>query len=132
MQLVQTIRMRFADNADPTRATQWIDFQLPPTILKAPGQNEPLGDPETRYVAEIRLAALRHVRDVIGDETQRLPGLAIPLFLQLKLPTPNISLLCRHAPTLECALKSSSAAARNRACRNVFRVRGILYRTPTY
>lgn len=83
MQLVQTnisessIRMRFANNADPAKATEWIDFQFPLAVLKAPvGPTAALGDPETRYLAEIRLAALRHVRDVIGDETQRLSGLA--------------------------------------------------------
>ena len=33
-------------------------------------------DPELQYLAEVRLAALRYARDVIGEETQRLSSLA--------------------------------------------------------
>lgn len=68
------IRMRFADHADATKATEWIDFQVPLAGLKRP--NDPaekaMTDPELQFVSEVRLAALRYVRGIIGDETQRL------------------------------------------------------------
>jgi hypothetical protein len=81
MKLIETIvsetsvRMRYADDADPAKATQWIDFQVPLSDLKSPDQHNPLGDIESRFLAELRLVALRHAREVIGAETQRLSGL---------------------------------------------------------
>ena len=74
--LETTVRMRYADDVDPAKATQWIDFQVPLAELQSPNGRVELGDPESRYLAEIRLAALRHARDVIGAETQRLSNLA--------------------------------------------------------
>jgi len=82
MKLIETkisetsIRMRYADDADPVKASQWIDFQIPIADLEGPDKQNPLGDIECRYLAELRLVALRNVRDVIGDETRRLSGLA--------------------------------------------------------
>ena len=83
MQLIETtvltssVRMRYADNADATKATEWIDFQVPLGLL---AEGEPkIDDPELNFLAEIRLAALRRVRDVIGAETQRLSRLAGPM-----------------------------------------------------
>jgi hypothetical protein len=71
-----SIRMRYADHEDPVRATQWLDFKVLIADLKSPDQHNLLGDPETRFLAEVRLAALRHARDIIGDETKRLSNLA--------------------------------------------------------
>jgi hypothetical protein len=71
-----TVRMRFADQSDAAEATQWVDFQVPLGDLRSPKGQEELGDPETRYLAEIRLVALRFVRDAIDAETRRLAGLA--------------------------------------------------------
>jgi hypothetical protein len=72
-----SIHMRYADDPDAAKASIWIDFQLPLASLKNQhNQNELLGDPESQFLAEIRLAALRHVRDAIGGETQRLSSLA--------------------------------------------------------
>ena len=82
MKLVETkisetaIYMRYADNPDIAKAMVWIDFQVAIADLIAVDQRTPLGDVEERYLAEIHLAALRHVRDTIGVETQRLSSLA--------------------------------------------------------
>jgi hypothetical protein len=72
----KAVRMRFADDGDPAKAEQWVEFQIPLADLKHPhAQNHPLQDPEIQLVAELRLSALRAVRDVIGEEIQRLSGL---------------------------------------------------------
>jgi hypothetical protein len=82
MKLIETIvsatsvRMRYSNDEDAAQATQWIDFQVPIADLKGPDQHNPLGDIECRYLAEIRLVALRYAREVIGVETQRLSNLA--------------------------------------------------------
>jgi hypothetical protein len=82
MELISTdisgayIHMRFADNLDKTQAQTWIDFRVPLaglTLGTASGE-QPLGDAEKRWLGSIRLAALRHVRDLIGEETQSLSG----------------------------------------------------------
>lgn len=73
-----TIRMRYANDPDPVRATEWFAFEVPVGSLKLPVEGGPepaLGDPESRHLAAIRLAALRYVRDAIGDETRRLAHL---------------------------------------------------------
>lgn len=86
MKLVETkisgalIHMRYADNPDNTKATRWIDFQVPISDLMASDQRTPLGDVEERYLAETHLAALRNVRELIGAETQRLARLADQIF----------------------------------------------------
>jgi hypothetical protein len=74
--LANAVHMRFADHHDPKEAEYWIDFQVPLDELKHPQTNNPLGDPEEQFLSEVRLAALRYARDVIGDETQRLSKLA--------------------------------------------------------
>jgi hypothetical protein len=70
-----TVRMRYADHPDSALATQWIDFQVPIAVLMASDQRTPLGDVEERYLAETHLAGLRHAREIIGAETQRLAQL---------------------------------------------------------
>lgn len=80
MKLVKTslsdaaIRMRLADDADPIKATQWIEFQVPlkPLALPSPSGDFALGDPLKRYFGSIQQAALRYARDVLGAETHRL------------------------------------------------------------
>ena len=71
------IRMRYADSADPAKATQWLDFQVPLAGIALPAGvgEEPLGDPERQLLAEVRLAALRYARGLIGDETRRISEL---------------------------------------------------------
>jgi hypothetical protein len=61
------IRMRFA-NAE-REATHWLDFQVPISSSIHPE------DRDLQLFAEVRLAALQYVRDVIGDEIHRLTGL---------------------------------------------------------
>jgi hypothetical protein len=75
------IRMRLANNGDPLAATEWFEFSLPLTApLTLPnnsgGAEIPIGPLHTRQLASIQLAALRYVRDAIGEETQRLASLA--------------------------------------------------------
>jgi hypothetical protein len=53
------IYMRYADNPDTAKATQWVDFQVPIADLIAFDQRTPLRDVEERYLAETHLAALR-------------------------------------------------------------------------
>jgi hypothetical protein len=70
------VHMRFADNPDPAHAHTWIDFRVPIeelTLATASGE-QPLGNPEKRYLGSIRLAALQYARDVLGAETQDLSG----------------------------------------------------------
>ena len=82
MKLVETkisetaVHMRYADNTDSAQATEWIDFQVPIAGLIAFDQRTPLGNVEERHLAETHLAALRHVRELIGAEAQRLSRLA--------------------------------------------------------
>jgi hypothetical protein len=74
-----TIRMRYADHNDPAQATQWFAFEVPigPGLtLPTHGGDVALGALPTRLFASIQLAVLRYVRDAIGEETQRLAGLA--------------------------------------------------------
>jgi hypothetical protein len=79
--LETTIRMRYADDADPAKATQWIDFQVNLADLVLPdAPDQKLGDLESHYLAVIRQAALRYARDTIGAETQRLARLASQKF----------------------------------------------------
>jgi hypothetical protein len=84
LQLVETkilpdaIQMRYADHSDPALAAQWCEFRVSLAGLNHPlvqGQPKPLGDPDAQFLAEVRLAALRYMRDVIGEETQRLSAL---------------------------------------------------------
>ncbi len=81
MELIETkisktsVHMRYANNPDPAKATQWIDFQIPIEGLTLPGPSGgdyPLGDHESRFLGSIQQAALRHARELISAETQAL------------------------------------------------------------
>jgi hypothetical protein len=77
--LETTIRMRYADNADPAKATQWLDFQVPLSALIDPRtEDHKLSDIQKRFLATIQQAALRHVRGLISDENTRLAPLSGP------------------------------------------------------
>jgi hypothetical protein len=72
-----TVRMRYADDADSENPGEWLEFEVKLASLVNPSDTkQPLGDPELQFLAEVRRAALRYVRDAIGEETQRLAGLA--------------------------------------------------------
>jgi hypothetical protein len=68
------IRMRYADHANSKEATEWIDFQVPLEQLMIPdsGGDNPVGDPELRFLGSVDQAALRYVRELISAEIQRL------------------------------------------------------------
>jgi hypothetical protein len=79
MKLIETvrtataIRMRYTDNADPTKATQWLDFQVP--LQKLEHANKVPMDPVTiegQGLAEVSMAALRSAWGAIEDELKRL------------------------------------------------------------
>ena len=73
MNLIQTtiagkaIRMRFANDGDAAKATEWIDFQL---------DIEGIEPPAVPLVAEAQITALRRLRDVLAEESKRLVALA--------------------------------------------------------
>jgi hypothetical protein len=63
--------IRYADSE--VTPESWIDIQVPLKDLKNPwDEQQPLGNIETRLVAEARLATLRVAREIIGAEIQRL------------------------------------------------------------
>lgn len=82
MKLIETtisdtsVHMRIADNSDPAKAKQWIDFQVPLDALLDPeaSQEIPLGPASKRHLRSIRAAALRHARGLIVDEIQNPSG----------------------------------------------------------
>jgi hypothetical protein len=85
MQLVQTsfsegfVHIRYANHADPARSTEWIDFQAPISELRDPQNRQMgLGNLDTLLIGEFRLAALRHAREALAAETQRLAPFASP------------------------------------------------------
>ena len=71
-----TVHMQFADDADPERASEWLDFQVPLAGLVADAEENPLGDPAERRLATIQRAALHHVQVAITAEIARLAILA--------------------------------------------------------
>ena len=76
-----TVRMRYADHADVSKASQWLEFQVPLAGMRLPlshGEEEFGDDPDIRLLAEVRLAALRSLRLLIGEETRRLSQLRDP------------------------------------------------------
>lgn len=79
-----SVRMRYADQRDATKATRWLDFQVPLDGLKLPllggsrGEEEFGDDPNLRILAEVHLAALHRARAIIGDEMQRFGSLRDP------------------------------------------------------
>ena len=76
-----TVRLRYADHSDPAKAVQWIDFQvsLEGLTLPLPRGSEDLGDdPNTRILAEVRLAALLRARALIAAESQHFESFRGP------------------------------------------------------
>jgi hypothetical protein len=70
-----SIRIRYANDADPTKATEWIDFRIPLSELKS-RREETIGAEAHLYnLAEVHLAALRYVRDAADEEMTRYASL---------------------------------------------------------
>jgi hypothetical protein len=78
MKLIETvisetsIRLRYADETDPTKAVEWVDVQFALSGLKNPEDAKP----ELQYVAELQRAALDRLQAVLSGEIQRLRSLA--------------------------------------------------------
>jgi hypothetical protein len=69
-----TVRMQYADNADPEKATQWIDLQFRMADLKH-GSGTPLPPVAPLKLAAIQAAALTRAQELIGEEMGRLLAL---------------------------------------------------------
>jgi hypothetical protein len=65
-----TVRMRYADNADPAKASQWIDFQVPlAELAEGTGARKThLDRLEARFLGAIQEAALHYMQDVVAKE----------------------------------------------------------------
>jgi hypothetical protein len=72
--LANAIHVRYADNPDPTRATEWLDAQVTMPNAKMPSGTV-LKDPEGHYLAGLRLVALLYARSTADAEIQRLQGI---------------------------------------------------------
>jgi hypothetical protein len=68
------VHIRFAEQGKNSEAEYCIDILVPRNRLTLPSPDpEPtLGEPEIRFLREIKLAALHYARDVIDEEAQRL------------------------------------------------------------
>jgi hypothetical protein len=68
------VRIRFAEQGENSEAEYCIDILVPRNrlTLPSPDPKPTLGEPEIRFLMEIKLAALHYARDVIDEETQRL------------------------------------------------------------
>lgn len=60
-----SIRVRYADAADPVQAEQWIDLQVRLSSAK-------ISEPEIQYLGELRTKALEHALLLIQSEIRRL------------------------------------------------------------
>jgi hypothetical protein len=63
------VRMRYADDPDPAKATNWLDFSVSVSDLLAPQSMSPLGPILDRHLVVIQQAALRAARRAIDAET---------------------------------------------------------------
>jgi len=82
MKLIETtvseaaVHMQLGDDADPERASEWLEFEVPLAGLVVDAEENPLGDPAKRPLAIIQRAALHHARVAISEEIARLAILA--------------------------------------------------------
>lgn len=70
----EAVRVRIANNADPERASLWVDIQAPISDLTV-GHDSPLGNPKIRRLAAIHQAALRYARDAVDAEIEVIADL---------------------------------------------------------
>jgi hypothetical protein len=71
-----TIRMRFADQADAAKATEWIDYQVKLEDLKHASGTKIPSPMEHHFLGVLQAAAIRHVREAVSVEIQHLANLA--------------------------------------------------------
>ena len=82
MKLIETtvsetsVHMQLGDDADPERASEWLEFEVPLAGLVVDAEKNPLGGPEERPLAIIQRAALHHAQGAISAEIARLAVLA--------------------------------------------------------
>jgi hypothetical protein len=69
------IQVRYADQGDPSKAEEWMDFRLKLTNVENPS-GMPIGDPALQYLEELQRAVLQYVQTAVGAEIQRLRALA--------------------------------------------------------
>jgi hypothetical protein len=62
------VHVRFADTEQVKKSTEWIDFRLP--LWKLDLSEVTLDDLNDRAVAQVRLASLRCLRDLIAQEIE--------------------------------------------------------------
>lgn len=68
-----SIRLRYADNADPMKASEWMDFQFSIADLHRPNTGgTALGHLENRFLEELIGAVLLHAKDAIDAEIRNL------------------------------------------------------------
>jgi hypothetical protein len=72
----KSVRMRYATDADPAKATEWLEFQMHTATVKSEGQDRQIPDLELEYLAELHKAALLRARETIDSEIRRLRELA--------------------------------------------------------
>ena len=70
-----SVRLRYADNADPAKATQWMDFQFPLGDLLN-SEKKPFADLQLEFLVEVQRGVLRQARDLVGAEMKRIADLA--------------------------------------------------------
>jgi hypothetical protein len=68
-----TVHMRYADDPDPAKATSWIDFHVPTKALTY-RKGGMFGDPEAQWLGDIQVAAIRHVRNIIIENSRQTLG----------------------------------------------------------
>jgi|GEM_PF-4815866 len=69
---------RLADSPDKDSCKIWIDFRIPADtdlVVGTVNGDMSLGDMKLKRFVTVQLAILRHVRDLVGAETQRLASL---------------------------------------------------------
>jgi hypothetical protein len=71
------VHIRLADAINPDHVVEWIDIQSSIQTMTVADQNgeHPLAPLGKRMLATIQISALRHARDAISAEIQRLSNL---------------------------------------------------------
>jgi hypothetical protein len=68
------VHFRLSDEADPTKAREWIDILIKRTDLKLSSGTTPRGL-EVQYLSELQIAALDHALQLIQAEIRRLKNM---------------------------------------------------------
>jgi len=66
-----SVRMRVANDADPAKATEWVEFQVPcgPLVL----DNKTLvGNPQRQHLGAMQIAALRRAQTAVNTAIREI------------------------------------------------------------